>query len=355
MRAKKRINVILTSAGAQVAPGIIRMLKDNRNYSIKVIGVDAGIRDELVGRHFCDRFYSVPYAYEKEYIPCILKICTKEKISIIFPGSDEETVTVAKNKDTFLYNNTKIICSDYSSVKLCTDKFKLMSRLKENRISVGKFYGLRDMKSLMKHSRELGYPKHDIVIKPRIARGSKGFRVITGHSDAYKKFLDNRFYLSSLDEIVNVFKRNAEQLKRFFLMEYFQGPKYSVDILLKGHVPAVHICREKIFPINSPTQVADIVYDKDIVDYAGKIARFLRFEYFVQIEVGRNRDNEPSLIEINPRIDATLPIVEGLGINYFEQMINYAMEGVFTGAFRISKKKNLRFYRYWEHIFAKVG
>ncbi|NQT06217.1 MAG: ATP-grasp domain-containing protein [Candidatus Omnitrophica bacterium] len=349
--AIKTVSIMLTSAGSQVAPGLIKMIRENKKHKTIVIGVDAGIKENLPGRHFCDHFFSVPYPDKKGYISAMLDICRTQKVAVIFPGSDEEAMILSRHKERFLSSGTKIACSDAKSIEMSLDKLKLMEQLRKNKIYTGKFYELIKISDIKKYCRRLKYPKEKVIIKPRTARGSRGMRIITHDCSLYEKFFKNEFYFTSLNEILNIFRRHSKELSRFFVMEYFPGPRYSVDILVEHGRAVASVCRKKIFPINSPTQLADIVFDKDIIDYAENIAALLNFDYFVQVEVGRNKYGKPCLIEVNPRIDATLPIVEGLGINYFQEMISYALNGAFRRRHFKFQRKPVRFYRYWQHLF----
>lgn len=350
---KKKVNVLFTCAGSKVAPAIVEMIKRSSRYKVAVLGTDAGEKRDLAGRYFCDKFRTVPAAYERGYIPEMLDICRSQRISTVFPGSDEEAFILSRHRDRFLSINTKIACSSMRSIEKSLDKLRLMEYLKENKVCVGGFYGLDNIDDIKKYSTKLGYPKEKIVIKPRTARGSKGFRILTNDVSSYERFSSNKFYFTTLKEVIEAFKGHDKEIKGFFVMEYFKGPRYSVDILMECGRPVSAICRKKIFPIDSPTQLADIVFDSDIIAYAKKVASLIGFDYFVQIEIGRDRKGHPSVIEINPRIDATLPIVEGLGINYFEEMISYALENTFRKKYFEPRKRHLRFYRYWNHIFKK--
>ena len=143
-------------------------------------------------------------------------------------------------------------------------------------------------------------------------------------------------------------------MKNFFMMECFKDAGYSVDVLAENGKAVTSICRKKIYPIGSPTQTADIVRDRRITDYAESIVSNLGFDFFVQLEIGFNSSGQPRLVEINPRIDATLPIVEAEGLNYFEEMVHYALTGCFDIKRYPRPKRPVRFYRYWQHIFSKV-
>ena len=136
-------------------------------------------------------------------------------------------------------------------------------------------------------------------------------------------------------------------------MDYLPGRKYSTDVLVRdGQMHAV-VIRNKIFPVGSPTQVADIVFDGDLIDYALSIMKVFKFNYFVQFEMGRDEEGKAKLIEINPRLDATLPICMGIGINFYHEIINHAVDNEYSENVRILRdgKGKKRFMRYWQHCF----
>jgi len=102
-----------------------------------------------------------------------------------------------------------------------------------------------------------------------------------------------------------------------------------------------------------PTQNARIVFDDDIRQYAERIVRIIPFDYFAQVEIGRTEKGEMGLVEVNTRMDATLPITEGLGLNFFREMITYAMTSKMRPGISDyhDYPKKLRFRRYWNHLF----
>ena len=90
---------MITCVGGELSPTSINFLK-NSSYNIKVIGTD--LSSKAIGKHFCDKFYKVPKSSSKNYVKHILKIATKNKINIIIPTSDEESLALSKEKDVFI-------------------------------------------------------------------------------------------------------------------------------------------------------------------------------------------------------------------------------------------------------------
>jgi carbamoyl-phosphate synthase large subunit len=142
-------------------------------------------------------------------------------------------------------------------------------------------------------------------------------------------------------------------MKDFFIMDHLPGEKYSADCLVRDGAIRAVVIRNKLFPVGSPTQIADIVFDEDLAGYAASMARVLTFDYFVQFEIGRDGNGEPKLIEVNPRLDATLPICLGIGINFYHEIIRHALGEAYSPQVRIVRGTSgpKRFMRYWQHAF----
>ena len=90
---------MITCVGGELSPTSIKFLKKNSSHNIKVIGTD--LSSNAIGKHFCDKFYKVPKSSSKDYIKHILKIASKNKINIIIPTSDEESLALSKIKNVF--------------------------------------------------------------------------------------------------------------------------------------------------------------------------------------------------------------------------------------------------------------
>jgi biotin carboxylase len=109
--------------------------------------------------------------------------------------------------------------------------------------------------------------------------------------------------------------------------------------------------------ISPPTQVADIVFDEDIREFAESIVEVFGFDFFVQIEIGRDLKGNPGLIEINTRLDAALPITTGLGLNFYHEMITYAVTTKMREDIKDFRSHDSRlcFKRYWQHLFEDIN
>lgn len=127
----------------------------------------------------------------------------------------------------------------------------------------------------------------------------------------------------------------------YFLSEYLEGEKYSLDGIFKNGKILTFMIRSngRNIKFQTPTRFAKVVSSQKVVNFSKKIARLLNLNGFHQIECGY-QNNNLKLIEINPRLDATLPITICYKTNFFEHII------------RGDKKNGLKLkYKYYQRSF----
>src|SRR6187551_3122438 len=91
-------NILVTGIGGVVGQGILRNIKDF-DPGIRIIGTN--VNPVSSGNYMCDAVYTVPYAYDDNYISAVGMICEKEKIDLIIPSTDYESYYLALNKAAF--------------------------------------------------------------------------------------------------------------------------------------------------------------------------------------------------------------------------------------------------------------
>ena len=61
------------------------------------------------------------------------------------------------------------------------------------------------------------------------------------------------------------------------------------------------------------------------------------------------------LVEVNPRLDATLPITRGVGLNFYRELVTWAVTGQFRRGLTTPRPAPRRFRRHWQHLFEDVA
>jgi len=349
--------VLITCVASQVIPNIIKMIRSYDDSNVRVVGIDMRSKDLAVGAVFCDSFYQVPAGNDMSYCDSIICIVERENVRFMFIGSDEEALALSRIKDLLLEKyNCHISCSNLKATLLASNKFDMLDKLSKAGLYTGKYSALKTPTDLMNFADLVDYPKNDFIIKPKIGRGSTGFKIVRNDINDKDRFFSSKNIEYTVSGIVGFFNDFPEEIENFLAMEYFPGEKYSSDVLFeKGTIKAIVTRSNGTIPkTNPPTQLADIENHDDINDYIHNIASIVEFDFFLQIETGRDSNGRIAYIETNPRLDAALPITEGVGINYYHQMLHYALYGTYKNIVYDESATELPFCRFWDHVFIET-
>jgi len=352
------ITVMLTCVNSQVAPSVIAMIRSHLNYRVRMVGVAAGDQLSGFGHACCDCFYEVPFGDAADYWTRLKEVLVREGVQIIFIGSDEEAKAITAHTDELEALGCKAACSAHEVIVLSSNKHALIQRLQRSGIACTNALTLDALDDIEPQLARLGFPDRYVVIKPKRGRGSRGVKIVKAELDPYLVFTSSDFTSITHDKLREAFTARPEALRDYVLMEYLPGDKFSVDILARNGEVICGVARNNgpIPKMNPPTQLADIVFDEDVYAYAESVVNEIGHDFFVQVECGRDLDGSLKLIETNIRLDATLPITEGLELNFYHEMIDYAV----TGEFRVSlpkfpkSQRRQRFFRFWQHAFLEL-
>lgn len=295
MRKLPKLKIVLTACGCPGASTLIRMLKNNGEREIEIIGTD--MREEAIGRFLTDDFYKVPPGRSENYIEAMLSIVEKEKPDILFPESSYEVYPIALNKKKFEGLGTKVLVSEPEPIKTCIDKHLMYETLKGH-VELPEYYLPKNIDEFLNYAKKLGYPQKKICFKPPISKGSRGFRIIKDDMDKAELLLkhthSNKYI--TMDDFMNIFKK-IEPFPQLLLMEFLEGKEYTIDALVKsGKILFSEVkTREDV-----DTGLAMYFIKRnmpELVEYSQKILSEIPLDYCINIQTKGGK-----LLEINPRV-----------------------------------------------------
>lgn len=293
------LKLILTACGCPGASTLIRMLKQNGEREVEIIGTDMSI--EAVGRYLCDGFYKVPSGTSTEYIPAMMNLVEREKPDLIFPESSNEVLSLARSKTEFEEIGTKVAVSSPESIELASNKYLMYEAVRKGSgIDLPKYHSASNLDDFLEAADKLGYPDSPIVFKPHFGKGSRGVRIIDPHANRKHQLMEekptNKFM--SLEGFTEIFRGlEDEDFPDFLVMEYLEGMEKTADtIAMDG--------RELLTTVKTVERArwgviveGELVQDDSLVIQSREILRSIPLSYCVNIQFIANK-----LIEINPRV-----------------------------------------------------
>ena len=176
------MNILMTCASGGIIINDIIALKNKFN-NLRIYGADQNPNKRLF--KYCDKFFKVPKGDNKNYISKILEICKKYNISIIIPRSDEEAISLSKQKKKFEKIGIKFPINNFKKLKILNDKIATYKKINNVTNFNLKWQIIKSPKQINRVESFLIENKF-CVLKPSISRGGRNIFHLSNNS-AYKK------------------------------------------------------------------------------------------------------------------------------------------------------------------------
>lgn len=303
------MNILITGCSKH-SKGIIDCLRNNPDREdIFVVGVDCneknllttGVNEKIV----------VPRIDDPVYVFTLKDICKKYKIDVIIPYITRELELLSKHKYEFEEIGTKISVADIDSLKIVNDKIELQKKF-------GKYMPAQVVpaceKDIIDFIRQYG--NGNVCCKITNGCGGAGFAIID-NDKAYDMQLFNRSGVNRYvdDKFVIDVMNHSDWKNEIIIQEYIKGLDYST-CALSDCGKLIDICgyvgykMEYGAVVSGMIQKYDAAYEihKEIIESTG-----LDGNSCADFIIGD--DGRIVLLEINPRINASLSFVAAAGAN----------------------------------------
>lgn len=309
------ITVLMSASSSPSMPGMIKCFKNVKERNIRVVGVD--MSDDPSAKFMVDAFYQVPAASAPNYADIMLDICKKEKVDVYFPNVSAEVSAVVARKDEFEALGVKLSVSNIESVAISNNKLKTYEALEKAGIPVPRYYGVHTVEDFVEGMKYMGYPEKPVCIKIVDGSGSRGVRIIDSTKSRYDIFVKekpNSFYIS-YDDMLSMLQSAPEPLHEMMLVECMHGPEFTVDLLAEKGKALYIVGRNNVDSLMSIAQASVLQYDELAYKVSEQVIDLLKMDGNVGFDFMRNDWEEAVLMDINPRITATISIMAAGGVN----------------------------------------
>lgn len=310
----KSLTVLLSAAGSPTMPGQLRCFKNNGERDIRIIGVD--MADDPTINYMVDKYIRVPEATNEKYVDIILDICRMEKVDIYFPNISAEVSAVAKRANEFSQIGTKVSIANQSVVDLVNNKLHTYDFLKEHGLSVPQYYPIYNVSDFETGCKQLGFPNKPVCIKLVSNSGSRGVRIIDASRNRYQIFAHEKpnSFFTSYEDMLSILK-SAPALDEMMLVEYMPGNEYTVDLLADNGKVLYMVGRENVVSLMSIAQRSIVARINSAYEMCEEIVRLLNYTGNIGFDFMKNAIGEPILMDINPRLTATVSVIAAAGVN----------------------------------------
>lgn len=337
------VTVLITGAGAPGIKGTLYSLEKNFDgRKIKTVGTD--IKEDVIGKYLCDKFYQIPRPSARGYLMQLLFICKKENVDVLLPQNTAELLVLAEHKKDFENIGTKVAVSDRQSIEIANNKYKLMKIANEIGIPTPEFYLVDTFDDLLEYAKRLGWHEKPVVVKPPVSNGMRGLRIIDESIDLKGMFYSEKptgVYLK-MDNLKEILGSSFPSL---IVMEYLPKEEYTVDVLKAETLTVIPRKRDSIK--SGITFNGTVEKNEEIIKYSKKLSGEVGLRYAHGFQFKLDKNNTPKLLESNPRIQGTMVLATFAEANVIYGAVKYAL-GERVPEFDI--KWGTKIMRYWGGI-----
>ena len=344
------LRCLCTSVGNDGFASVHSALKAFYGETITIIGCD--IRADAYGLYLADKGYLVPQRENRDFLERVMEILRQENCSVIYPLSTFDQEYFAARRDFFAQHNIRVVVSDLDSVESANDKLKLYELCRRTGIPVADYRPLQDTASLGSALQELRYPDLPVVFKLSRGTAARGLAVIRRGTSIFESIhRSNGPPQMSAEELSQTLAHMA--WSGGILCEYLPGNEYSVDVLSWKGDSLISVVRERHAAVGGLALHAEVVDDPMIRELAETVVRELKLSYTSNIQVRRNSQGIPCLMEVNPRIPGTIGLTVQAGVNMPALALELALGNRAPSRFSISY--GMRVMRYWGAFYHSDG
>ena len=258
------------------------------------------------------RFFKKVYSDVKSDDESLYNLLEKEHFDVLIPVSDMTVPFVSKNKPEIERRfGVKCAVPDYEQVYQVEDKSRFMAFCEENDVPHPKTARLSEG-TLEKAANEVGFPA---LIKPDYSVGARGITKVNSIAELQKKY-----------------PSVSEKYGSCTLQEFIENKEYYYNVMLyrdaQGRFPAYTIIKiVRMYPIGAGSSACCItVENDDILQICKDCLDKLSWVGMADFDVLQRLDNGAyKIIEINPRVPASLRAAAVSGINFPEIIVDDAL------------------------------
>lgn len=341
------LTVLVSACGAQFMPGLADCLKQNGERKIRIVGVDMGTDRTIL--QMVDVLYQVPKATAPNYVDRIIEICKLEQVDVVMPFMSAELLPLIDRRKDFEEIGVYVSISDRRSVEITNNKYSFYKFMEENGLSVPRFAVVKKSSDLKSACEYCGYPKNAVCVKATELSGSRGIRIIKPEMSRFDLLFGEKpnSYFTTMEDLQSTLDER-DSMPEMMAMEYLPGMEGSVDLLAENGEILYMAYRESTVNLHSIPQEGVLKENEEAFEIARKVIKALNFTGNADLDFKNDAEGHPVLMEVNPRIAATMKIFKEGGLNLPYLRIKHLLGEELP---KVKVKYGIRFKRRYLEMF----
>ncbi|TYP82791.1 ATP-grasp domain-containing protein [Blastococcus xanthinilyticus] len=275
--------VLVTGAGGPAGIAVLRSLARRPDVELLAADMDryaSGLY--LVGaaaRHL------VRPGLAEDFVDDLVALCERERVDVLFSTVDVELPRLAAERKRLDAVGTTLAAPSLETLEVCLDKYALARRCADV---------LPTPRTALLGDTDPDSWDYPVIVKPRRGAGSRGVHLV---EDA---------------AALRALGRDEDIL----VQAHLPGDEYSVDTLADadGHVVAA-VPRSRLRVDSGVSVAGATVADPELEETARRVAAAIGLVGVANVQLRRDADGRPALLEVNPRFPGAMPLTVAAGVD----------------------------------------
>ncbi|NMA73956.1 MAG: ATP-grasp domain-containing protein [Bacteroidales bacterium] len=246
-----------------------------------------------------DKHFIVQRIDQDGYLDEILSICKKFNVKAVLSLIDPELSLLAKNKSKFLELGTIPLVSDYETIEMCFDKYKMAKFLEKNGLPTPKTYFKKEDFCVALNKELISFP---VFVKP--VKGSASININKVETQEELEYL-----LGKYDDLV--------------IQEFMDGKELGADVyvdMISGELISIFL-KEKLLMRAGETDKSVSVKDGQLFELISKFVEKAGLKGINDIDIF-HANGKYYISEVNPRFGGGYPHAYECGVNMMDMILN---------------------------------
>jgi len=276
------IRVLVTGAGGPAGIAVIRSLLHRPDVEVLAADMDGWASGLYLVP--ADRRRLVEPGRSAAFVPGLVGLVATARIDLVIPTVDVELEALAERRDEL--RPARLAAPSADTLRVALDKLELARRCAATgRVPRTEPAGAAAL------AVDWRFP---VIAKPRSGAGGRGVRTVPDRAALEALPLDEGLIVQDL----------------------LPGEEYSVDVLADAAGRVVAAVPRTRARVDSGVSIAGrTVHDPELEAVAGEIATAIGLVGVANVQLRRDREGRPALLEVNPRFPGALPLTIAAGVD----------------------------------------
>ena len=302
--------VLVTGAGGPAGVAVLRSLLKRAD-----VEVFAGDMDGWASGLYlvpADRRRILERGLAPNFVDSIRQLCIDDQLDVVISTVDVELPPLAARRDDL--GGAVLAAPSVATLDVTLDKWELARRCTPLlRVPVTRLLNADGV------ALAWDFP---VIVKPRRGAGSRGVRLVADRA--------------ALEAI--------EPDEALIIQEHLPGDEFSVDVLASGDGTVVAAVPRTRTRVDSGVSIAGrTLHDEGLESTAAAVARAIGLRGVANVQLRRDTEGVPALLEVNPRFPGAMPLTIAAGVDMPSLALDLALGKQLPERLDFTDLANVRF------------